>query len=437
MADFGKQWGVTRKRVIMALWVSASVLSLSFGGLAFLFEVWQIKQQFASLATQAATDLTSRMERACRTDGVEVDDAMLAQFLAERFETPGGHFVSVRILDRGGLVVAQAEEHRFPHLQKSHDLQVTSLDLPYRELVRESGTWFVIVVQELVLKHGGFQGLFQGIYHLEPENSNRFIRSALEVEGFTILAVLLTAMSLYPVILHLQRDVVRHADEIIQSHAGMLQSLGNAVAKRDSDTSAHNYRVTYFAVNLAEHLRLPPARIAALIKGAFLHDLGKIAISDQILLKPGKLTDEEMTTMQTHVQHGLDIVAQAPWLVDATETIGAHHERWDGTGYPSGLAGEEIPLNARIFALADVFDALTSRRPYKDPFPLEIALSILRQGRGTHFDPHLTDWFVDLVPVLLEHVRDDEEVRQRVGKITSHYFEFNQVDPVHSDKDCI
>ncbi|MEO5348371.1 MAG: HD-GYP domain-containing protein [Magnetococcus sp. YQC-3] len=423
MTDLGKHWAVTRKKVMTALLFSALFLSLACSGLAFLFEVWRTERQFESLATKAASTLTDRMDRAWHADGARVDDAMLSNFLAERYEAPGGHFISVRILDRDGHVVAQAEEHRFPHILNHRQLETTSLVLPYRELVRESGTWFVIVVQELAIKNGKFRWLFQGVYHLEPETTNRFMDAVSEVVSFTVLAVILTAAGLYPVILHLQRDVVRHADDVMRSHAGMLRSLGNAIAKRDSDTYTHNHRVTYYAVSLAERAGVPRSGITALIKGAFLHDLGKIAISDTILLKPGKLTDEEMTIMRTHVQHGLDIVAQIPWLIDAAETIGGHHERWDGTGYPSGLAAEGIPLNARIFSLADVFDALTSRRPYKEPLPLEKALSILRQESGTHFDPRLTEIFVQLAPVLLEHVLDDEHIHLRTDTITKSYFE--------------
>jgi HD-GYP domain-containing protein (c-di-GMP phosphodiesterase class II) len=127
----------------------------------------------------------------------------------------------------------------------------------------------------------------------------------------------------------------------------------------------------------------------SLIKGAFLHDVGKIAISDNILLKPGKLTFDEFEIMKTHVLHGSEIIRSYEWLSDAVDVVLHHHEKFDGCGYPHGLRGDQIPLNARIFALADVFDALTSRRPYKEPVPVGVSLECMAEDAGSHFDPEL------------------------------------------------
>ncbi|MBF0373703.1 MAG: HD-GYP domain-containing protein [Alphaproteobacteria bacterium] len=188
--------------------------------------------------------------------------------------------------------------------------------------------------------------------------------------------------------------------DLLDANLNTLEVLGAAIAKRDSDTGSHNYRVTIYSVRLAETLGLDRKMIGALIKGAFLHDTGKIAIPDAILLKPGKLDEAEFTVMMTHVQHGIDIVGRSSWLADALDVVGGHHEKWAGGGYPAGLSGEDIPVNARVFAIADVFDALTSERPYKRPFPLEKSLAILREGAGGHFDPLLIDLFEPLAPDL-------------------------------------
>jgi HD-GYP domain-containing protein (c-di-GMP phosphodiesterase class II) len=146
-----------------------------------------------------------------------------------------------------------------------------------------------------------------------------------------------------------------------------------------------------------------------LIKGAFLHDVGKIAITDAILLKAGKLTHEEFEIMKTHVGHGCDIIRSYEWLKDADEVVRCHHEKFNGSGYPAGLTGEGIPMNARIFAVADVFDALTSRRPYKEPFTLAASIGIIRDSRGSHFDPVVTDLFLELVEVLHQEICHEDE----------------------------
>jgi HD-GYP domain-containing protein (c-di-GMP phosphodiesterase class II) len=155
----------------------------------------------------------------------------------------------------------------------------------------------------------------------------------------------------------------------------------------------HNYRVAWIAATLAEAVGLHGSRMQELIAGSFLHDVGKIGIPEAILLKPGKLSDDEMRVMQTHVGMGEEIVAGAGWLDGGRTVVAGHHEKWDGTGYPRGLAGEDIPLVARIFAIADVFDALCSRRPHKQPLPLDEAMRVLNEGSGKHFDPHLVKVF--------------------------------------------
>lgn len=179
------------------------------------------------------------------------------------------------------------------------------------------------------------------------------------------------------------------ASQLLRANIGMLEVLGSAIAKRDSGTSAHNYRVTIHAIHLGKALGLNNAELCSLIKGSFLHDIGKIAISDTILLKPGKLTFDEFEVMKTHVLHGREIIKNYDWLRDAGDVVLHHHEKFDGTGYPHGLKGDRIPLNARIFALADVFDALTSKRPYKDPIPMDKTMEIMAADAGSHFDPDL------------------------------------------------
>ncbi len=169
---------------------------------------------------------------------------------------------------------------------------------------------------------------------------------------------------------------------------------------------------------------LDAAAIRRLVKGAFLHDVGKIAIPDRILLKPGKLDADEFTVMKTHVVHGLDILRASDWLTDAADVVGGHHEKFDGSGYPRGLVGDDIPIAARIFAIADVFDALTSRRPYKEPMPFDVAMGILQEGAGRHFDPSALARFTEIVAPLHAHLTalGDHGVEGELRRLVGQYF---------------
>lgn len=210
---------------------------------------------------------------------------------------------------------------------------------------------------------------------------------------------------------------------LLQANIDIAQVLGAATAKRDGDTSEHNFRVTVISVRIAERLQLDPRTIRSLVKGALVHDVGKIAIRDNILLKPGSLTAREFEVMKTHVREGVDIVARSGWLAQAREVVEHHHERFDGTGYLGGLKGKEIPLVARIFAVADVFDALTSRRPYKEPLEFAAAMRVLEAGRGRHFDPDVLDAFAPIardVYRALADSRASDLLRDIVAEYFSH-----------------
>lgn len=240
----------------------------------------------------------------------------------------------------------------------------------------------------------------------------------------TLLIVLATSALLYPVILYLVGKLTLFSRNLLDANLETLTLLASAIAKRDSDTDIHNFRVTLYAVRLAEALRLPDDEIQSLIKGAFLHDVGKIGIRDNILLKAGGLDEEEFSLMKDHVRHGMDIIGDSGWLRDGVPVVAGHHEKFDGSGYPQGKAGAAIPLLARIFAVGDVFDALTSRRPYKEPLSYEAAMSILRQGRGSHFDPGIVDAFAGIAPELYRSYSggDEQEVRDELKAVIARYF---------------
>ncbi len=213
--------------------------------------------------------------------------------------------------------------------------------------------------------------------------------------------------------------------ELFEANIGMLEVLGNAIAKRDSDTNEHNYRVTIYAINIAEAVGLTKEGIRSLMKGAFLHDVGKIGISDNILLKPKKLTGAEYKIMKNHVQYGADIIGNYEWLKDAMDVVLNHHEKYDGGGYMKGLKGEDIPVNARIFQIADVFDALTSKRPYKEPFSFNKAVRLVEEKRGRDFDPHMLDVFVTIAKNLYLQISnaDDYTLKNTLRGLINKYFD--------------
>ena len=216
------------------------------------------------------------------------------------------------------------------------------------------------------------------------------------------------------------------SSKLMHSNIELMEVLGSAIAKRDSDTDLHNYRVCLYSIRFAEACGFSDQDIRVVITGAFLHDVGKIGISDTILLKPAKLTAEEFATMKKHVQLGTDIIAKSSWLDGARDIVEFHHEHFDGSGYLAGLKGELIPLAARLFAIVDVFDALTSQRPYKMPLPLLEALQILGDGRGSHFDPTLLAVFEKIAVELHTEISQlpEMELRKRLhNRVTDYFFE--------------
>jgi HD-GYP domain-containing protein (c-di-GMP phosphodiesterase class II) len=197
-----------------------------------------------------------------------------------------------------------------------------------------------------------------------------------------------------------QRRVAEEAVEQLEaSYATTVRALATALELRDDGTGAHANRVTTLALALAADVAPELTADPELEYGFLLHDLGKIGVPDAILLKPGPLTGREMDEMRYHPILGERIVATVPYLSGvARQVVAAHHERWDGNGYPRGLSGERIPLSARIFALADAFDAMTNDRPYRQALSFQVAVSEILGGSGTQFDPALVEAFVELAP---------------------------------------
>lgn len=338
-----------------------------------------------------------------------------------------GRVASVEVYDARRRLVLEATA---PASQPLHEAVEASAHeawlggAPSSRRVDLPGGSFLQVFAPITDDRGRTLAYFDGIYELDPKTLAWLDHAVVELVLAVVGAVFVTAIVLYPVILRLQESVLDVSGALAHANMAILAALGSAVAKRDRDTNAHNYRVTIYAIRLAVAVGLTREQVRALVKGAFLHDVGKIAVDDAILKKPGPLTAEEKRAMQAHVAHGVEIVGGSAWLEDAADVVRYHHEKVDGTGYPVGLKGDDIPVVARVFAIVDVFDALTSRRPYKAPVSLDAALGILAHGRGSSFDPGLLDAFLALAPDLHRRFcdRPEPELAQALDVLLLEYF---------------
>jgi HD-GYP domain-containing protein (c-di-GMP phosphodiesterase class II) len=192
-----------------------------------------------------------------------------------------------------------------------------------------------------------------------------------------------------------QSELVSAHMELEQSYSATLEGWGRALELRDIESEGHTRRVAQVAVDLAIDIGLSIDQIQHIRRGALLHDIGKIAIPDSILLKPGPLTPDEWLIMKLHPVYAYELLKPIPYLQHALAIPYNHHEKWDGSGYPLALKGEDIPLPARLFALVDVWDALLSDRPYRKGWPEERVLAYLKENSGSYFDPHLTEIFLN------------------------------------------
>jgi putative nucleotidyltransferase with HDIG domain len=193
-----------------------------------------------------------------------------------------------------------------------------------------------------------------------------------------------------------------------------LEALGNALDLKDAETEGHSKRVTAFTIAIARAMGISGDQIRVIARGAFLHDIGKMAIPDAILRKPGALDPDEVAIMREHCYRGYQILRRIPFLTEASEIVYAHQEKFDGTGYPRGLKGEQIPLGARIFSVADTLDAMTSNRPYRAAQPLSAARAEIDKWAGRQFDPQVVKVFLEMPENIWDDLRKgiDEQIHR-------------------------
>lgn len=414
--------------------LAALAVAALFGGLAFFTERGRVADLVGDRALVAARRLNVQMQATLDAPGGPRPAAV--QHELDVFLEPGavahrsGIYILAGVYDHAGHRLAGYADESHPQIDtvrtrmNAADHRLESGEFGRPLFVSVDGRPHIHIAVPLTDSSGRRVAQLEGVFAISDAGIAEMRGQIARTVGLAILIVLVTSVAIYPIILVLIGRLGRTTLHLLDANLETLRVLGGAVAKRDSDTDAHNYRVTIYSVRLAEALGLPQERIRALIKGAFVHDVGKIGIRDAVLLKPGKLDDDEYAVMKTHVEHGIDLAARSSWLRDGLPVVSCHHEKYDGAGYPRGIAGDEIPEIARVFAISDVFDAVASRRPYKEPCTFEETMEILQHGRGTHFDPKMLDAFGEIAQGLYDEFAGVEGARPKrvLDTITQKYF---------------
>ncbi len=406
------------KLIITRLITGWILLSLILGGIVYYVELQKVGKFVFDLATVESRLFTATLDRARRMDNTLKDKA--DEFLKR-------HFIFVALYDENRhqiLRETRPGEETIEAKIESHARDFPLDDtVHYRQLLIGRNS-FLQVMLPLRDKKGGLVGYFKGVYQVDAKTLHNIEIDIFGTLLLVVVVILITAIMLYPIIISLNRSLIKLSSDLLSGNIELMDVLGSAIAKRDSDTNSHNYRVTIYAIRFAEILKLPDAQIRKLIAGAFLHDVGKIGIRDNILLKPAGLTSEEFEIMRTHVLLGADIISRSKWLAGAREVVEFHHEKFDGSGYIKGLAGNAIPLNARIFAIVDVFDALTSKRPYKEPFSFDQAMKLMKPDSGKRFDPDLLSVFFDESKALYQEISHapDDALESILKKLIRQHF---------------
>ena len=236
---------------------------------------------------------------------------------------------------------------------------------------------------------GEIKGIFE-VYH-------RSIAFKPDAEWTNILSSLSTQAAIAIDNTTMFDGLQRSSQDLMLAYEETIEGWAKALEQRDHNTEGHTQRTKDLTINLARAAGIPERDMPHLVRGILLHDIGKMGIPDAILNKPGPLNDEEWQVMRTHPAKAYQMLSTIKYLKPALDIPYCHHEKWDGTGYPRGLKGEEIPLAARIFAIVDVFDALNSDRPYRKAWPLEKTMAYIREQSGRHFDPEVVKIFLEVM----------------------------------------
>jgi putative nucleotidyltransferase with HDIG domain len=416
--------GIIKKLILLG-----SVLSVVMGMVVGLLEFKHIDAEVKKLVFAEAENFYEPYYEYFLNENSDSNNEhfnYLKSIMDEKIDQQQFLLIELYYNDRKKLISVSADNIQdvVDELHLKHRVDATK-SINYTRIIHHGIIYLNIIAPFFAVGKHNVIGYFEGIYKITEQQMNAIMARVLMAVVQVVAVIIAVTFLLYPIIIALNRDVIKSNRDLMTANIDMLRVLGEAIAKRDSDTNSHNFRVTIYATTLAREIGLDRKQSQALIKGAFLHDIGKIGIRDNILLKPGKLDDEEFRIMNQHVPYGVEIIKNSHWLNDARDVVEYHHEKYDGSGYLQGLSKESIPLVARIFAIVDVFDALTSRRPYKKAFSLKESLEIMQKGSAKHFDPLLFAAFKNIAKDLYSQysgVEDEIFLRQRLNRLINRYF---------------
>ena len=407
------------KMVAQRLFIGWILLSLVMGGAVFYLELKKVDKLVLGLAMVESHYFTAELDRNSASR-LEILKQKADQFLKR-------HFVVIELYDENKKQILREIKPGKESIDQNIEQSIQAFPLEnaihYDQFMMDNNS-FLHVMLPLHDNSGELIGYLKGIYQVDAETLRNIETDIIVTLILVVVVILITAIMLYPIIIYLNKGLVKLSSDLLSGNIELMDVLGRAIAERDSDTNSHNYRVAIYATRFAEILGLPSEQICKLIAGAFLHDVGKIGIRDNILLKPASLTEEELIVMRTHVLLGVDIISRSKWLIGARDVVECHHEQFDGSGYMKGLQGTEIPLNARIFTIVDVFDALTSKRPYKEPFDFEKAMNLMKLDSGKRFDPELFQIFSERAYTLLQEIaqNSDAGLESMLDKLVRKHF---------------
>jgi PAS domain S-box-containing protein/putative nucleotidyltransferase with HDIG domain len=330
---------------------------------------------------------------------VDAADILLFDPDIQAFRCAAGQGFSTKITERRPLTMSEgpagraARERRMIRIP---DLREMTHDLSFSQLVTAEG--FVSYIAMPLEVKGQVKGVLEVFQRSLLQPYNEWLDFFNTLVGQTVIAIENT--SLFENLQHSNR-------ELMQAYDATIEGWSRAMDLRDRETAGHTQRVTKLTLELARALGMDDLQLVHIRRGALLHDIGKLGVPDQILFKPGPLTAEERVMIEQHVEFAYEMLAPIPYLKPALNIPYFHHEKWDGTGYPLGLKGEQIPLEARIFALVDVWDALLSDRPYRMAWTRERTIEYVCAQSGIHFDPRVVECFLE--------IEKEMEVRETPG----------------------
>jgi len=329
------------------------------------------------------------LDQATAKLGVDAAAVLLVNEKNGMLEYAAGHGFRTRSIQDYRLRIGESAARKAAigqHIVQAFNLDEDDNNPAYTQLLEQED--FKSYYSVPLTTKGKIRGMLD-IFHREPLSPDSDWFSFLE----TIAGQAAIAIDNDMLLENLQQRNV----ELRQAYDSTLEGWSRALDLRDKETEGHTQRVTYLTLRIAKEVGVSDEELDHILRGALLHDIGKMGIPDSILLKPGPLTEEDWESMRKHPVYAYDLLYPIQYLRPALEIPYCHHEKWDGSGYPRGLKGEEIPLAARIFAVVDVWDALTSDRPYRDAWTEKKAVDYIRNQRGKHFDPEITDLFLDKI----------------------------------------